>query len=315
MMTRSVRRHAEVLAGDSIALMTSAIMAGGCAHTAPIEHTRADQQSTVSKSPDRDPKTFRQTIPSAAYTFEMLPIVGDSTHGIKPFWIAKTETTWDAFDVYVYRLDEQQPAQSSDAKTESPKSDAVTRPTKPYLPPDRGFGHEGFAAISMSHHNAEEFCKWLSQKSGRRYRLPTEQEWEWACRAGSSGESGLGDDVSTLGEYAWFKDNAEGVPHEVGKRKPNAWGLCDMHGNVAEWVDGRDGKPVLKGGSYRERAENLKIEARVPSDPAWNASDPQIPKSKWWLADAPFVGFRVVCEGPFESPATQGQSPKKEGTR
>jgi formylglycine-generating enzyme required for sulfatase activity len=203
--------------------------------------------------------------------------------------------------VFVYRLDEEQSAQASGTMSNAPKADAVTRPSKPYLPPDRGFGHEGFAAITMSYKNAQEFCNWLSIKSGKRYRLPTEDEWELACTAGSNGSFSFGNDVRWLSEYAWYKDNADGVPHEVGKKKPNAWGVFDMHGNVAEWVTGRDGQPVLKGGSYRDSPEKLNVEARMPNDSAWNASDPQIPKSQWWLADGPFVGFRIVCVEPIET--------------
>lgn len=289
-----------------IAALCMVTILGGCATWV------IDDEQAVAEKPAKSPpavtapaKSFKQVISSAAYRIEMLPIPGDASegHGAKPFWISKTEITWDAFDVYVYRLDEEQATKPSEG--DSRKPDAVTRPTKPYLPPDRGFGHEGFAAITMSHKNAAEFCKWLSAKSGKPYRLPTEQEWEWACRAGSTGVYGFGDDASMLPEYAWFKDNADFVPHEVGKMKPNAWGIHDMHGNVAEWVDGRDGQPVLKGGSYRDGAEKLKIDARVPNDPVWNASDPQIPKSQWWLADGPFVGFRIVCDGlPPEVAAT-----------
>ena len=233
-------------------------------------------------------KPFSQEIPSAAFKFEMIPVTGDESKNIKPFWIAKTELSWEAFDVFVYALDEVQ--------GEGLGPDAVTRPTKPYLPPDRGFGHEGYAAISMSHHNASEFCNWLSQRSGRKYRLASEAEWEHACSAGSEDDYCFGDDAEILAEHAWFSSNSNGTPHPVGEKKPNAWGLHDMHGNVAEWVNGRDGQPVVKGGTYRDEAHRLKTLARVMNDPAWNASDPQIPKSQWWLADGPFIGFRVVCE-------------------
>lgn len=242
-------------------------------------------------------KPFSQEIPSAAFSFEMMPIPGDDAKNIKPFWIGKTELTWEAFDVFVYALDELEPA--------SDGADAVTRPTKPYLPPDRGFGHVGYAAISMSHHNATEFCKWLSKKTGRTYRLATEAEWEHACSAGSDDDYSFGDDGEDIGEYAWFARNSNGAPHPVGEKKPNKWGLHDMHGNVAEWVNGRDGQPVVKGGTYRDEAHKLKTTARVLNDPAWNASDPQIPKSQWWLADGPFIGFRVVCEVELEKKEPQ----------
>jgi len=253
---------------------------------------------------------FWQEIPVAAFKFEMLSIPGDPSRDIKPFWISKTEITWEAFDVFVYRLDEQVAASEAAAQT---GVDAVTRPTKPYLPPDRGFGHEGYAAITMSHKNAAAFCAWLSEKSGRHYRLPTEQEWEYACLSKDpvtihddfawQGDDYGARDLQSLGEYAWFASNADGMPHPVSTKLPNLWGLCDMHGNVAEWVDGSDGRPVVKGGSYLDPAEKLKISARMPNDPAWNASDPQIPKSQWWLANAPFIGFRVVCDdGPGDKP-------------
>ncbi len=248
--------------------------------------------ATASNEPEpakNERKPFYQEIPSAAFKFELVPIPGSADGKIKPLYVSKCEITWEAFDVYVFSLDK-------DAKDVPPDTDAVTRPTKPYLPPDRGFGHEGYAAISVAFKNADEFCKWLSQKSGRKYRLATEDEWEHACRAGTTTAYSFGDDASKLGDYAWFEDNSEGSPQPVGKKKPNPWGLHDMHGNVLEWVVGRDGKPVTKGGCYRDPAEKLKVEARAPWDPSWQSSDPQIPKSTWWLADGPFVGFRIVCE-------------------
>lgn len=249
-------------------------------------------------------KPFKQEIPSAAYAIEMVPVPGDASKGIKPFWISTTEVTWEAFDVFVYSLDEggeQGERQDSTAPAGAPPgllpagggdADAVTRPSKPYLPPDRGFGHEGYAAICLSHHAAEGFCKWLTARSGKKFRLASEDEWELACGPALPAES--------LGEHAWYRKNAESKPHRVASKKPNALGVYDMLGNVCEWVNGRDGKPVTKGGSYRDGPEALTPTARQKQDRSWNASDPQVPKSRWWLADGSFVGFRIVCEGPVE---------------
>jgi len=243
---------------------------------------------------------YAQEIPVAAYKIDMLPIPGSPDGKIKPFYMSRTELGWEAFDVYIYKLDEE-------AGKGPKKPDAVSRPTKPYLPPDRGFGHEGFAAISMSYKNADEFCKWLSVQTGKAYRLATEAEWEHAARAGAPAEKpteGIMPGGAKLEECAWFDANADDSPHPVGKKKPNAWGLCDMLGNVAEWVAGADGKPVTKGGCYQDEAAQLTLTARQPQASSWNSSDPQVPKSKWWLSDGPFVGFRIVCEVPLPAGAT-----------
>ena len=92
----------------------------------------------------------------------------------------------------------------------------------------------------VSWDDAQEFCRKLSElaeekEAGRRYRLPTEAEWEYACRAGSAEKYCYGDDESRLGDYAWYRKNSDGKTHQVGQKKPNAWGLYDMHGNVWEW--------------------------------------------------------------------------------
>ena len=165
----------------------------------------------------------------------------------------------------------------------------MARPSKPYISMDRGFGHNGHPAISMSHKGAEAFCRWLSEKTGRRYRLPTAAEWRHACASG-------GVSPETAAEHAWMRGNARGRTHAVASAKPDALGACDMWGNAAEWVAGDDGKPLVLGGSYRDAAERCGCAAAVTPSDDWNASDPQMPKSSWWLADGGFVGFRVVCE-------------------
>lgn len=235
-------------------------------------------------------KAYTEEIPKAAFKISMVPIPGDPAKKIDPIWMSTTELTWDAFDVYVYRLDEEGGGEALAKGTQG-----ATRPTKPYLPPDRGLGHSGFATISISYRNAETFCTWLSEKTGKHYRLPTEDEWEYAALAGATGDFSFGSE-DAAGESAWFLDTSDSRPHPVGRKEPNAWGLFDMHGNVAEWVKGRDGERCTKGGSYQDPIEDLKVSARKPFDPAWNAGDPNIPKSKWWLTEGGFVGFRVVCE-------------------
>ncbi|MBX3377333.1 MAG: SUMF1/EgtB/PvdO family nonheme iron enzyme [Phycisphaeraceae bacterium] len=248
-----------------------------------------------------------ETIPGTTVKLSFVPIpagkvsVPDPTDpaksrdvDIKPFYLSTTEVTFDAYDIFVYRLDETDPV---------PDADATTKPSKPYIPPDRGFGHAGYAAIGMSFKGADEFCKWLSKKTGHTYRLATEAEWEHAARAGDP--HGVAADA--LADFAWFKDNAGEKTHPVASKKPNAWGLFDMLGNAAEWVVGHDGKPVTKGGSFKDAASELEVSDRMKQSPAWNASDPQIPKSKWWLSDCSFVGFRIVRElkpgEPAPSPA------------
>ena len=210
------------------------------------------------------------------------------------FWMSATEITWEAFDILVYEKDLKLPS-----STPVPEGvDAVTRPTRPYISVDRGWGHEGWPAISISHASAVAFCEWMSATTGHVWRLPTEAEWEYACRAGSPDTWAWGDDPDAAGDHAWFRDNSDRKTHHVATRKANAFGLFDMHGNAAEWCVGADGNPLMAGGSYYDRVDRLSCTYRKNPTDAWNASDPNLPKSPWWLADAPFAGFRVVCETP-----------------
>src|SRR5262249_51190742 len=229
------------------------------------------------------------------------------------------EVTWDEYDLF-WQTEEPAKEQKQPAKDDKDKgADAITRPTPPYTDMTFGYGHDEYPAICMTHHAAMEYCRWLSKKTGKIYRLPTEAEWEYACRAGSQTAYYFGDDAKQLGDYAWYDKNSEESPHPVGKKKPNAWGLYDMLGNVAEWcidpyekdayqkfpTDKPTLSPVLlpiarrfpdvaRGGSWADESEKVRSAARRGSDKTWIRLDPQRPQSIWWLTSAEFVGFRVV---------------------
>lgn len=231
------------------------------------------------------------------------------------FWIGVCEVTWDEFDCFQFR----QYDNDSAASALPFHADAVARPSPPYFDFVYGRGRAGgFPAASMTQQSALRYCQWLSDKTGRFYRLATEAEWEYACRAGSTTAYSWGDDPGLAGDYAWFYDNSAGSYQKVGTKKPNAWGLYDMHGNVAEWtldfyttdyfarLDSASVNPVVfppkkhsrtvRGGSFEDYAEDLRCAERRKSESKWQARDPQIPKSKWWNPDSPFLGFRLVCE-------------------
>ncbi len=235
------------------------------------------------------PATFTEKIPGHLPTFDMRPLPGGilesqgETIEVKPFAIGVTEVTWDIYDIYAYRLDLTQEEAVAQTVIES-------RPSKPYGAPDRGFGHQGFAALGMTDVAAQEFCKWLSEKTGKRYRLPTEAEWEYAARAGAL------EVPKPLNEYAWNWDNSDDAAQPVGKLKPNAFGLYDTLGNVSEWAIDRHGKPVIKGGHYLLKQNEFSFDWRALYKPEWQMRDAHTPKSKWWLSDGEFVGMRIVCD-------------------
>jgi formylglycine-generating enzyme required for sulfatase activity len=194
--------------------------------------------------------------------------------------------------------------------------DAITRPSQPYIDVTLGMGKiGGYPANSMQQYGALMYCRWLYRKTGIFFRLPTEAEWEYACDGGAATTYPFGEDAKELNKYAWYKNNSDNHYHKVGELQPNKWGLYDMLGNVAEWtMDQYDETDYLKtedtsdpvvlptsrhprtvrGGSYRDEATALRTANRLKSDPVWNRRDPQVPKSRWWNADAPFVGFRII---------------------
>jgi formylglycine-generating enzyme required for sulfatase activity len=216
-------------------------------------------------------------VPGGTVTLETAP--GPRSFDVRPFWMATTEVSWDLYDVFVFGLD----------RSAEPAGDvaAVSRPTKPYVLPGEQFGHEGMPALGMTFHAAHAFARWLSAKTGRTYRIATEAEWEHACRLGRASGGGLD-------ARAWHGGNAGDRTHDVGSRAADSLGVHDLLGNVAEWVVGADADSVVKGGAFDDGPADVRCGARRRQTPAWNATDPQLPKSRWWLPDAPFVGLRLV---------------------
>ncbi len=228
---------------------------------------------------------------------------------LRPFWMMTHEVTAEAFTLFSRReLDSN--VSSNTAITFD--VDAVTRPSPPYEDPSHGMSGEGVPASGMTQWAAIQYALWLYEKTGLFFRLPTEAEWEYACRAGQTTPLTRAE----LDATAWHWDNSGEVGHPVGEKTPNAWGLYDMLGNVSEWTDDQyaadlyatleDGtadpwaKPTalhprtVRGGAYDDDPADLRCANRIPSTLRWKRRDPQVPKSMWWNTDSPFVGFRLV---------------------
>ena len=241
------------------------------------------------------PAGYVISIPNTVVKISMLPIpageanIGGQAVKVKPFFMASTETTWEAFDAFLASGPSTKPYDQTDYAP-----DVIARPSKSYILPDLGWGHRGYPAINLSFINCEMFCRWLSKVTGKKYRFPTEAEWEWACRGGVKGELKMDD--AMIDKVSWNGDNSQDSTHPVGKKLPNGYGLFDMLGNVGEWATDSAGKSVLCGPTFEDATADVKPTARLRWEPSWQESDPQIPKSRWWLSDGPFVGFRIVCD-------------------
>lgn len=288
----------------------------------------------------RTDKAYLQTIPATAVAFEMIFIPsGDFLMGSPPtepgrnpdegpqhqvsvdsLWVGKVEVTWDLFELF---LDENKSLFTGLPEEKKKAVDAVSRPTPPFEDPSMGMGRKDFPVVNISPYAALTFCKWLSLVTGRFYRLPTEAEWEYICRAGTETAFSFGDDQEQLKDYAVYFDNSNGQYAEVATKKPNAWGVYDMHGNVSEWTldeyaadfyKNSSGvapwnKPtslytrVYRGGSWDDEAQDLRSASRKKSGVSLQKGDPQIPKSFWWYTNASFIGFRLVS--PAKEPTGQ----------
>jgi formylglycine-generating enzyme required for sulfatase activity len=289
---------------------------------------------------------YDAVIPGSDITFRMMPIPGgkfrmgssadESGHQadeapvrefqVEPFWMAECEVTWDQYKPFMslYRVFKGLVSENRRVVTDANRIDAVTAPTPLYEPDFTfEFGEDPRQpAVSMTQYAAKQFTKWVSLSSGQNYRLPTEAEWEYACRANTATAWYFGNDLKQLPEHAWFADNSGGKgTHPVRALQPNPWGLYDMHGNVAEWVlDGygtypssssaeiplasrdwvRSDKPyprVVRGGSWEFPAAQCRSASRLGSDDkAWKEYDPNLPNSPWWFTTDPArgVGFRLI---------------------
>jgi len=272
------------------------------------ERILARQVSNKSMQP------YAVTVPNTTVEYRMVPIpagqfeMGGSKPDEQPqhqvtldaFWMQTHEVTWDEYRLFMFAK------QAGEVATKDETVDAVSRPTRPYVEMSFGMGLNGFPAISMTQHAANKYAQWLSAKTGEFYRLPTEAEWEYACRAGTSAAP------APLKEYAWYSANSEGKYQKVAVKKPNTWGLYDMLGNVMEWTldayapyqSSAQTEPWVKatkpypqsvrGGSWNDPAEQLHCASRVPSDASWKQQDPQLPKSIWYETDAQWLGFRLI---------------------
>lgn len=303
-------------------------------------------------------KNYTERIPKSPVSFNMIAIPGGTFKmgsppnepfrkkdegpvrevEISPFFMSEIEVSWDEYLAFYAQTATEGRTTDTEGvrKKKTLETDAISGATPPYGQPDQGWGLGKRPAISVSFHAAETYCKWLTSVTGKTYRLPTEAEWEYACRAGTSGpyffpgnprkfeKSGLSsklskNDTAVINTYIIYKGNSPTKTQTPDRVKPNPFGLKNMAGNVAEfcsdWYQAdvyskypagiiKDPKGpdtgtehVVRGGSFQSTADVLRSAARdYTRTETWLRTDPQMPKSIWWYSDCFNVGFRVVCE-------------------
>ena len=306
-------------------------------------------------------ENFIETVPGTAASISMIAIPGgeflmgspekepfrNSDEGpqkkvrVSDFFMAEVEITWDQFwSFYSETMSEgRTPPSVVYANNSREDVDAVSGPTPPFGLPDQGWGMGNRPAITMTHYSAQTFCQWLSLKTGRKYRLPTEAEWEYAARGGTetpyffegnpkklSNEGFLKGifkpDTTGIDGYTVYVNNSRNRTQEPAEVKANPFGLKNMLGNVMEYCQDwyaedayksiQDGEldpkgpesgteHVVRGGYYNSDAAELRSASRGHTEhDKWLKTDPQNPKSIWWYSDIKGIGFRVVCEVPEE---------------
>lgn len=299
---------------------------------------------------------FTEYIPGSSISFDMIAIPGGEFHlgsaedesfrlshegpvkevKISPFFMAKIEVSWDEYLSFFKQTGAQGKTADAYLNVNQGDVDAISGPTPPWGAPDQGWGKKNMPAITMTHHAATVYCEWLSEICGKSYRLPTEAEWEYAARGGSSTpyffegdplryvKKGLrnkifGIDTTGINSYVNYAENSRARTTVPESMMENPLGLVNMLGNVAEFCsdwyaeDAYAGYPdgilidptgpaegeehVIRGGSYRDDADRVRCASRdFTRTVPWLKTDPQIPKSIWWYSDCIHVGFRVICE-------------------
>ncbi len=344
-------------------LLTAPCLAEELPNPQHLPTTKAIHEKVAAKADPKpeEMKGYAETVPLAeGGSIELLPIPagkfkigspdGEVKRGedespqkeiaIEPFWMAKVETTWDVYrpfmengksrnkDGTLNRDSDMTTSEAPVVKEGETLIDTITQPTPPYIPMHFSMGDgysKDFPAVGITHHAANKFCEWLSAQTGHFYRLPTEAEWEYACRAGTTTAYSFGDDPAQLPEHAWFMENSEFQYQKVGVKKANPWGLHDMHGNAAEltldayasnayerikdgagnpWLMAKDRYPtVFRGGHWDADPQMLRSAARGKTGPELKVIDPQNPKSIWYFTNASWLGFRIVR--PLKTPTVE----------
>ena len=342
MTGRQLIRHLTSCVLLALAVLTTIRAASGStlqdpgvyAALATLDHTPADTVYV----PGSDISFRLRRVPAGSFLFGSPPDEpgrrGDEGPQVRvemsSFWIMEHEVTAEAFSAFRYR---ERDSDSTFANVPY-DADAVSRPSPPYEDPYHGMADEEHPATGMTQFSAVHYARWLSDKTGQFYRLPTEAEWEYACRGGTNRAFGVTDDPAAIGDYAWYVDNSGETTHAVGEKPANPWGLHDMNGNVSEWTLGqysvnfhemlaaeaestgvvrdpwdmpdRPRPRTVKGGAFDDDPAALRCAARLRSSNDWKRRDPQLPKSRWWNTDSPFLGFRLVR--PVDPPSAEEQA-------
>ncbi|MDR2682914.1 MAG: SUMF1/EgtB/PvdO family nonheme iron enzyme [Dysgonamonadaceae bacterium] len=301
-------------------------------------------------------ENFTEQIPGSMVSFNMIAIPGGTFRmgspdsepfrkndegpvravTLRPFFMSEVEVTWDMYWAFYSKTmsEGRTPPANVFANNSRPDVDAISGPTAPFGFPDQGWGGGDRPAITMTHYAAETFCQWLSLVTGKKYRLPTEAEWEYAARGGSETPyffEGNPESFSNKGfwrkffnaktdvisSHVIYTNNSKNRTQEPGAVKANPFGLKNMLGNVMEYCAdkydaqayGKTGENVdnplitegdewvVRGGYYASDASDVRCAARdYTKQDDWLKTDPQQPKSIWWYSDVRGIGFRIVCE-------------------
>ncbi len=344
--TNTVKKYVTTTVPPAFALLPLLFVATSCGMLSGTkEKDQEISRAAIEYEMDPDFAAYTQNIPGTDVTMDMVPVQGGTfTMGrasgeegkaphegpqrqvnVGSFWMTSHEISWEQYELFHMEVVEKEIAEEQLDRF-GIEPDAIVTPSPPWGDKTFGMGRIGYPAVSMTHYAAVVYAMWLTAKTGEFHRLPTEAEWEYACRGGIYQNYNLEGDASALDDHEWFRDNSENSYQEVASKKPNPLGLYDLKGNVAEWTmdeyhadyhDRLEGeitdnpwfKPevlyprAVRGGTYRDPAVDIRCTHRRGSDGHWSRNDPQIPRSMWWHTDAPFVGFRLIR--PKETPSRE----------